>query len=87
VRERLGSSVRDLSFDRGTMQVPTLSPQHLVAFLERTAGPIIKVVETLSAHDPEKLRTFRSEVAALATEYLAGNIVSQGYLLTRAVKA
>jgi SAM-dependent methyltransferase len=86
VRERLGDRVRDITFDRGTMQVPALSPEHFCAFLERTAGPIIKVVEMLSAADPEKLRTFRAEVAGLAAEYLEGNVVRQGYLITRATK-
>ena len=86
VRDRLGNRVRDLSFHRETMRVPALSPEHFCASQEQSSGPMIKIVETLSASDPEKLRAFRTEVAGLASEYFDGNVVSQGYLMTRAIK-
>ena len=50
----------------------------------RTAGPLIKVVESLSATDPAKLAAFRGEYEALISEYYAENTVRQDYLLTRA---
>lgn len=60
----------DLPFHRGTMHVPALSPEHFGAFLERTAGPLIKVVETraiklvglvaLGAHQVEQFLAIRS---------------------------
>ncbi len=87
VSERLGKAVKDVVFDRATMRVPALSPQHLRTTLEKTAGPVIKLVELLSASDPAKL-----SVISLA-EYLstiAGkpfkrpeNNVRQDQLLTR----
>ena len=86
VLERLGKAVKDVVFDRATMRVPALSPQHFRTTLERTAGPVIKVVESLSASDPAKLAAFRSEYEALISEYYAENTVRQNYLLTRAVK-
>ena len=86
VTERLGAAVTDLLFDRGTMSVPTLSPQHFRANLERTAGPLIKLVETLAANDPQKLAQFRREYETLVAEYYADNLVRQDYLLTRAKK-
>jgi len=78
--------VTDLVFDRGSMQVPALSPQHFRANLERTAGPLIKLVETLAASDPQKLTEFRREYEHLVAEYYADNLVRQDYLLTRAKK-
>src|SRR5437762_4580495 len=39
ISERLGKAVKDLVFDRATMRVPALSPQHFRTTLERTAGP------------------------------------------------
>jgi ubiquinone/menaquinone biosynthesis C-methylase UbiE len=87
VRERLGDRVRELEFDRGTMQVPALSPRHVRELLERTAGPVIKLVETLSASDPAALEAIRREIDALTAEYFADNVVRQDYLMTRAVKA
>jgi hypothetical protein len=44
----------------------------------------MKIVEMLGASDPDRLATFRAEYDALTAEYLRGNAVFQGYLLTRA---
>jgi SAM-dependent methyltransferase len=86
VRERLGNRVRDLRFDRRTMRIPVLSPQHQREMFERTSGPVRKLVETLSATDPVKLEAFRAEYESLAAEYTADNVMRQDYLMTRAVK-
>jgi hypothetical protein len=86
VRQRLGAKVKDIVFDRETMLVPALSPQHQRAFSERTAGPMVKLVESLRVSDPAKLAAFRREYEALASEYLEENILRQGYLITRATK-
>ena len=86
VRQRLGAAVRDIAFDRATMLVPALSPQHHRAVTERTAGPMVKLVESLTASDPAKLAVFRREYDALAAEYFEENILRQGYLITRATK-
>ncbi len=86
IRERLASAVRDIVFDRATMLVPALSPQHHRQMTERTAGPVLKLVESLSAADPAKLAAFRQEYDALAAQYLEHNIARQDYLMTRATK-
>ena len=86
VTERLGSAVKNLVFHRATMMVPVLSPQHNRETMERTAGPVIKMVESLSASDPAKLAAFRREYETLALEYLDENSIRQDYLLTRASK-
>jgi SAM-dependent methyltransferase len=86
VRERLGAGVNDIVFDRALMLVPALSPQHLRSFTERTAGPIVKLVESLASSDPSKLATFRREYDALVAEYFEENTVRQDYLITRAKK-
>src|SRR5580700_12302521 len=61
VSERLGNAVKDIVFERARMLVPVLSPQHFRATMERTAGPVIKMVESLSSADPAKLAAFRAE--------------------------
>ena len=86
VRERLGGSVREIRFDRETMLVPSLSPQHHREVTERTAGPVMKLVDTLRTASPEALTQFRQEYEALATEYFRDNTMHQGYLMTRATK-
>ncbi len=87
IRERLGPAARAIVFDRQTMLVPTLSDHHHRAMAERTAGPIIKLVEMFGKSDPPRLAAFRAEYDALAAEYLEDNLTRQEYLMTRATKA
>ncbi|HTM00728.1 MAG TPA: class I SAM-dependent methyltransferase [Candidatus Omnitrophota bacterium] len=86
IRERLGASVRDIVFAREVMAVPSLSPQHNRLMTEQTAGPILRVVETLRDTDPERLAQFRREFEAIATDYFGDNVIAQDYLMTRATK-
>jgi SAM-dependent methyltransferase len=86
VRERLGSAVKDILFDRGCMHVPALSVHNYRDLLEHTAGPMLKLVESLSTSDPARLAEFRREYDALIAPYFSDNVVRQDYLLTRAVK-
>ena len=88
VRERLGSAVRDIAFDRATMRAPALSPQHSRMSFEVNVGPVIKLVASLK-DDPGKLAQFRAELDALCTEYFddSQNLLRQDFLITRAVKS
>jgi SAM-dependent methyltransferase len=86
VRERLGSKVKDIQFDRDRMLFPALSLKHYIAFLERTVGPMIKLVQSLGPTDPARLAEFRRAYEELARPYFENNLVRQDYLLTRATK-
>jgi SAM-dependent methyltransferase len=86
VTERLGYRVKDVFFARACMEVPVLSPQHHRVRVERTLGPMVRLVEMLSASDPGRLAQVRSEFEALTAEYVDENVLRQDYLLTRAVK-
>lgn len=85
VRERLGETVRDLEFDVSEMFIPALSPAHYRANMERTAGPALKVVESLR-DQPEALARFRGELDAIVTRYFRDNRVRQTFLMSRALK-
>lgn len=87
VRERLGSAVTNISFHRDALHVAALSPRHQRMNNERTSGPIIKLVEYLSEHDPAKLERFRAEYEALASEYFEDNVLVRDFLITVATKA
>jgi len=84
VRDLLGERVADVSFDTGRMWVPALSPQHSRAMTERSGGPVVKLVEMLTATDPERLASLRTELEAIAADYFEDNTIRQDYLLTRA---
>jgi len=86
VRERLGDAVKDVAFRRGVMVMPALSPQHSRAGMERTAGPVVKLVQMLTASDPARLETFRRDYERLVDEFVVDNVVTQDYLMTRATK-
>jgi SAM-dependent methyltransferase len=86
VRERLGTRVKDIVFDRACMLVPALSVQNYRDHLEHTAGPMLRVVESLTTSDPARLAQFRAEYDALVPPYFEDNLVRQDYLFTRATK-
>jgi SAM-dependent methyltransferase len=86
VRQRLGSSVRDIHFDRATMVVPVLSPSHHRIGAEKSAGSVVRLVASLENSDPAKLEQFRREYELLAAEYFEDNLLRQDYLITRAIK-
>lgn len=85
-RERLGDAVTQLVFDRGCMNVAALSPEHFRFNIERTVGPVLKLVETLSPSNPALLDKFRAEFDSIVAHYYAHNVVRQDFLLTRAIK-
>ena len=83
VTERLTKGFDAPFFERGTMLFPALSIEHYRLFMERSVGPIQKLVENLVT-EPEKLATLRAEFDAMVAPYYFDNIVHQDYLLTRA---
>ncbi|HTM57957.1 MAG TPA: class I SAM-dependent methyltransferase [Candidatus Udaeobacter sp.] len=87
IRERLGAGVKDLRFDRDVLYYPALSVRHQRHGMERTSGPVIKLVAALESTDPERLETFRKEYETLAAEYFKGNRLHQSYLMSRATRA
>jgi hypothetical protein len=86
VRERLGDKVGDIAFARQMMIVPALSIPHYRETIERAAGPVAALVETLANTDPERLATFSRELDAIAADYFEDNWIKQEYLMTRATK-
>ena len=86
IRERLGSAVKELHFERGIMTIPTLSPQHFIAWQTAKIGPFIKTLGALQK-DPVKLESYLKESAELIASYTVDNVVRHEYLLTRATKA
>jgi SAM-dependent methyltransferase len=83
VTERLGGMFEEPFFARGVMQFPALSLPHFREFMERSVGPMQKLIEA-SAKEPDRLRGLRAEFEAIAAPYYSGNTVRQEYLLTGA---
>jgi SAM-dependent methyltransferase len=87
VRERLGAAVRELEFDRDVLLQPSLGPAHTRTLVERTSGPVQRVVQALETSDPAKLAEFRREYEAIAGQYFEGNWMRMNFLMSRALKA
>ena len=87
IKDRLGDRVSDLVFDRGCILAPALSPQHFRLQVERSAGPIIRLIANLSANAPERLQEFRQEFDAVVSRFFRDNLVRQDYLLSRAARS
>jgi SAM-dependent methyltransferase len=85
VRERLGDATTNIAFDRDVMITPALSPRHGREFFERTAGPLVKLVQSLQA-DPDRLRQYRTEIESLIAEFFEGNRLKQHFLMSRGIK-
>jgi SAM-dependent methyltransferase len=83
IGERLAAGFSAPFFARGTMTFPALSLDHFRMFLEKSIGPLQKLVESLTG-DPDKLSAIRTEFVELARPYYTDNVVHQDYLLTRA---
>jgi len=85
VLQRLGSAVRDVTFDRSAQVTPALSPQHYRHLLEQSGGPIVRLIQALK-DDPARLAQFRRDYDELVSQYFDGNVVRQDFLMTRATK-
>jgi SAM-dependent methyltransferase len=83
VAERLGDRFEAPFFARGVMQFPALSLSHFREFIERSVGPVQKLIEG-AADDPKRLAALRAEFESLAAPYYFNNMIRQEYLLTRA---
>lgn len=85
VRQYLGDAVSDLTFDRKTLRLPGLSPAHVRLFMETNAGPVSRLVDSLS-DDANRLTQFRTEFENLVSIYFEDNLLRQDYLMSRAIK-
>jgi len=85
VRQRLGDRVTGLSFARGEVVFPALSPEHVRRVMETTIGPLAGLIEGLRSA-PEKLEKLRSDVLELGREYWKENRMRQAFLMSRATK-
>ena len=83
VAKRLGARFEAPFFARGVMQFPALSLAHFREFMERSVGPMQKLIEG-ATKDPQRLAALRAEFETLAAPYYFGNMIRQDYLLTRA---
>ena len=83
ITERLAAGFEPPFFARGTMRVPALSVGHYRFFMEKSVGPMQKLVESL-AGDPARLAAVRAEFDEIVRPYYWDNVVHMDFIHTRA---
>ena len=77
--------MNNLVFERDTMIVPTLSPEHFRVGQEATLGMLTKIVRMLQ-DEPAKLAQLRAEYEAMIGEVFEDNALHFHFIMTRGNK-
>ena len=86
VRERLGSNIQDLHFERGVINIPLLSPNHCWHLYSTRYGPLISAIQALGGQGTAKVKELEHDVVRSITPYIHENLLRLDYLLTLALK-
>lgn len=86
VKELL-NGVKELYFERDTINYPILSPNHYWQEMSTKSGSMVQLIDSLLKNDnPEKIESLRKEYLEALEPYIVDNVVRLGYLLTIATK-
>lgn len=79
--------IREIFFERSTIDVPVLSPNHYWQDTITKAGFMIKVIEALrKQNDKKKIELFKKEYVKTLEQYISENVLRLGYLIVVAKK-
>ena len=86
IRELL-FDVKDIFFERDTIEYPILSPNHYWQEMATKSGSMIQLIRGLEKENKiEKIELIRQDYLKTLEPYIRDNIVRLGYLLTIATK-
>ncbi|HET6590262.1 MAG TPA: class I SAM-dependent methyltransferase [Candidatus Nitrosocosmicus sp.] len=86
VKELL-TGVKELYFERDTMNFPILSPNHYWYEMSTKSGSMVQLIESFRKSDNnEKIESLRKEYLTAIEPYIVDNAVRLGYLITIATK-
>ncbi|KAA2279408.1 class I SAM-dependent methyltransferase [Candidatus Nitrosocosmicus agrestis] len=86
VKELL-TGVKELYFERDTMNFPILSPNHYWQEMSTKSGSMVQLIEAFRKSDNnEKIELLRKEYLTAVEPYIVDNAVRLGYLITIATK-
>ncbi|MDQ3083256.1 MAG: hypothetical protein M3Q77_00390, partial [Thermoproteota archaeon] len=85
--QELLEDVKEIFFERDTIEYPILSPNHYWQEMITKSGSMIQLIRALEKENKvEKIESIRQDYLKTLEPYIHGNIVRLGYLLTRATK-
>ena len=86
--QELLHNVKDIFFERDTIEYPILSPNHYWQEMTTKSGSMIQLIQALESENKvEKIESIRQDYLKTIEPYIHDNIVRLGYLLTIATKA
>lgn len=81
--KQLLSGTVDIFFERGTINVPILSPNHYWQDTITKSGFMIQVIYTLKKQqDYERIELLRKDYIKILKQYIKDNVLRLGYLIT-----
>ena len=85
--KQLLPGITEIYFERGTINIPILSPNHYWQDTTTKAGFMTQVIEALkNENEEDKIKSFRDEYTNILKKYFSDNILRMGYLVTIAKK-
>lgn len=85
--QELLEDVKEIFFERDTIEYPILSPNHYWQEMITKSGSMIQLIRALEKENKlEKIESIRQDYLKTLKPYIHGNIVRLGYLLTIATK-
>ena len=85
--KQLLPGIKDIFFERGTINIPVLSPNHYWQDTITKAGFMIQIINTLKKqHNYERIELFRKDYIKTFQQYISDNMLRMGYLITVAKK-
>ncbi len=85
--KQLLPGIKDIFFERDTINIPILSPNHYWQDTITKAGFMIQVIEDLEKQENwSKIESFRKDYVQTLENYLSDNLLRFGYLITVARK-
>jgi SAM-dependent methyltransferase len=85
IKERLGSNVKDIHFERGFVNVTILSLNHYWQYMSTKFGPVIRTIQIHEA-DNNKLESLKNDFKKALSGYYGDNTLRLDYLVTVALK-
>lgn len=85
--KELLEGIKELYFDRDTINYPILSPNHYWNEMVTKSGSMIQLIQSLKRdNNSEKIESLRKEYLKTVEPYISDNVVRLGYLLTIGTK-
>ena len=85
--KQLLPGIKDISFERDTINIPILSPYHYWQDTVTKAGFMIQIIDAIkNENDESKIKSCREDYVSILKQYISDNVLRLGYLITIAKK-